>query len=159
MCLPTSLEELLRHQARAGAVAARSLALLAEGGPDAIRALSQARWEAMRILREYQIYKHFRIFDPMIEERSLRSLPAKRMKAECATLGDAFVAHSLKWSSCSIDDHWPEYRRTSEAMIAAILRHLERERQGVASLLALPDGERRAHPGAPLGPPGAYGRT
>jgi len=102
-----------------------------------LAALGEARWELARALREYQLFKHSRIFDPIASAHDGRTIKAQCMKAECIRVGEAFRAYILKWSSVSVTDHWADYQPAALEAIARIRAHLMRERAGVAELLQM----------------------
>jgi hypothetical protein len=127
-------EQFVEFQNRILAIAARSETVLESGQRD-VAALSAARWEIARTLREYQLFKHIRIFDPLLGRNDYRGCKAERMKAECIQFGERFRDHVLKWSVVSILDHWDEYQPAALATIGEIRKQLARERSGVAVLL------------------------
>ena len=127
-------EQFVELQDRILAIADRSEAILRSDSKD-VAALGNCRWEAARTLREYQLFKHNRIFDPLEKGQDYRAIRARRMKADCIRVGDEFRAYVLKWSVVSILDHWSEYHPAALDLIARIRAHLAKERIGVAELL------------------------
>lgn len=130
-------EQFIELQDRIPAIINRAESLLQNSDTYDVTALGQARWEAARCLREYQLFKHARIFDPLDRGQDSRAITARRMKAECIRGGEEFRAYVLKWSVVSIPDHWANYHPAALDAIARIRAQLIRERIGVAELLGL----------------------
>ena len=128
-------EQFVELQDRILAIADRSEAILRDPDNRDVTALGVCRWEAARVLREYQIFKHSRIFDPLERGQDYRAIKARRMKADCIRVGEEFRAYVLKWSVVSILDHWAEYPPAALDVCKRIRTHLARERIGVAELL------------------------
>jgi hypothetical protein len=122
-------------QDRVHAIVNRAEAILRDPDNKDVAALGTARWELARTLREYQLFKHSRIFDPLERGQDYRAIRARRMKADCIRVGEEFRAYVLKWSVVSILDHWSEYHPAALDAVARIRAHLARERVGVAELL------------------------
>ena len=122
-------------QDRILAITVRSEAILRDPDKRDVAALGNARWEVTRALREYQIFKHTRIFDPLEKCGDHRAFQARRMKAECIRVGEEFRRYVLKWSAVSILDHWADYHPAALDSIARIRAQLAKERIGVATLL------------------------
>lgn len=133
-------EHFVELQDRILAIVDRAESILRSEARD-IAALGQARWEVARALREYQLFKHSRIFDPIERGQDYRAIRARRMKAECIRVGEEFRAYVLKWSVVSILDHWADYHPAALDAAARIRAHLAKERLGVAELL---DGQSAA---------------
>lgn len=98
--------------------------------------LAKARWEMARMLRAYQLFKHTEIFDPAIA----CGLPHQRqaaqaMKEDCLAAGEAYWAHTRRWSSEDIACRWEDYRPAMLAMAGQIRSHVTRERANLALLL------------------------
>ena len=127
-------EQFIELQDRILAITDRTEAILRSDSKD-VAALGNCRWEAARTLREYQLFKHGRIFDPLEKGQDYRAIKARRMKADCIRVGEEFRAYVLKWSVVSILDHWAEYHPAALDLIARIRAHLAKERIGVAELL------------------------
>ena len=129
------LERFIELQDRILAIALRSEAVLLAPGDHDVAALGQARWEIARALREYQLFKHTRIFDPIERQPDHRAHQARRMKAECIRVGEEFHRYVLKWSVVSILDHWAEFLPAALDAIARTRAQLAKERIGVIALL------------------------
>lgn len=141
MIASTILTRLEDHQARATAMmdaAARILeANRAEDAPE----MGRARWGMMRLLTEYQMFKHREIFDPAIRSGSPEAQRAAReMKAQCIAVGEEFRAYVAKWASTGVADNWAEYRTAAMAMIARIREHIASERGQVLAILTAEPG-------------------
>ena len=127
-------EQLTLLQDRILAIVDRAEAILRSGTRD-VAALGQTRWEVARTLREYQLFKHSRIFDPIERAQDYRALRARQMKAECIRVGEEFRQYVLTWSVVSILDHWATYHPAALDAVARIRAHLASERAGIAELL------------------------
>ena len=99
--------------------------------------LARARWAMMRALTAYQLFKHSKIFDPMIAKaRPADAHRLLRMKRACTDMGDAFRAYVQQWSACDVGASWAEYQPAALAMIARVRAHIAGERKAVGALLA-----------------------
>ncbi|MBV9842841.1 MAG: hypothetical protein JOY99_15110 [Sphingomonadaceae bacterium] len=128
-------KRLIGYQDRIEALLARAeMALAARGKLDAGE-IGHIRWELARLLSEYQIFKHVRLFDPLIAQGGPRSAAAAAMKESCVAVGEAFRAHVLKWGAAAILDRPAAYRAATMVEIARLRTHLKRERDGVRTLL------------------------
>jgi hypothetical protein len=128
-------EQFVELQDRIHAIVDRAEAILREPGNRDVAALGQARWQAARLLRQYQLFKHSRIFDPIAASQDFRALRAKRMKEDCIRFGETFQDYVLRWSVVSISDNWEEYHAAALGSVARIRAQLVKERAGVAELL------------------------
>jgi len=101
-----------------------------------VAGLAKHRWELTRVLREYQLFKHGEIFDPIVRgDLGARSRAAATLKAQCLGLGDAFAIHVRRWSLQGPASGWADYRRDATEMLGRIERHLAHEAHEVALLL------------------------
>ena len=128
-------EQYIEFQDRIHAIVDRAEANLRNPAGADFAALGQTRWEAARALREYELFTHSRIFDPLIRGPDYRALKARTMKADCVRMGEQFRAYVLKWSVVSIADHWAEFYPAALDVMALIRTHLARERTGVSELV------------------------
>jgi len=128
-------DQFVQLQDRIVALLDRAEAILRSSADPDIATLGLTRWEAARILREYQLFKHNRIFDPIERSQDYRAPKVRRMKAECVRFGEEFRNYVLKWSVVSILDHWAEYQPAALEAIAGIRAQLAGERASVAELL------------------------
>lgn len=125
------------HQQRLLAKLGENDALLRAAEPDS-HALGCVRWQLVRLLREYQLFKHRRIFDPAIRSGvTLARAQAETMKAECIAAGEAIARFVLTWSAVEGPVDWSAYRLAALDLHLAIRRHVVRERRGVIALLAM----------------------
>jgi hypothetical protein len=109
---------------------------LARNDASSAKALALIRWELMRHLRAYQLYKHTRIFDPLIASSSpSRSGAAADLKSRCIELSSAYEAHVKRWSLTGPAGAWDRYVTEAMAMSARIERHLALEDEEVGKLL------------------------
>jgi hypothetical protein len=127
------------HHARAIAIMAAQRALLAPGSVPDPAAQARHRWELLRVLVEFQIFKHRDIFDPLIRQGDPRVAPrAQAMKAECAELGTEVRAFVTRWSDGSVDRDWDRFRTATLTLIAKVERGLAAQRQIVAAMAGAP---------------------
>jgi hypothetical protein len=131
------LPELDRHQA---AILSHfdEVGQLVAGPPDlACPALSRRRWELVRMLRAYQLFKHHELFDPAIRNGNpAEAAAASRMKARCTGMGDTVSAYVRHWSCADVAGAWAEYSRATGALVHRLRAHLARERLEATELLA-----------------------
>ena len=73
----------IAHQARILLQLSQAEDLLRAGDEQAVEALGRMRWLLVRLLREYQIFKHSRIFEPALRQGSAMqvAVAAKRCNA------------------------------------------------------------------------------
>ena len=130
-------EQFVELQDHIHAIVDRAEAILREPGNRDVASLGQARWQAARALRQYQLFKHGRIFDPIAASQDFRALKARQMKEDCISFGDAFHKYVLRWSVVSIADNWEEYHAAALGSVARIRAQLVKERVGIAELLGV----------------------
>jgi hypothetical protein len=141
------MELLYAHQDRLLALVAEAEALV-EAEPDrSAHRLATIRWEMVRLMREYQLFKHGEIFDPMIASGSAtQAALARDLKARCHAASDRYVEHTRRWSTGGIMVEWADYRLAVLAMADAVRDHMQQEREAVTMLLV---GRERTRSGAP----------
>lgn len=127
-------DELDQHQGRVIAILDGVETALRENRQD-VAALAQSRWALTRTLTAYALYKHGRVFDPIIAARdSRRAEAARALKAECLRRGDEFRRHVMRWSAADVLGDWDTHRAETLALIARLRVHLDRERAAVRAL-------------------------
>ena len=132
-----ALTRLADHQERILAQIDRARALVDLDPVAARDPLARSRWGLTRLLREYQLFKHREIFDPVIAGGDeARARLARRMKAACLAAGQDYVSYVAQWSSRDVTGCWAEYRPAMLAMVETLRDHLAAERSGVGALLA-----------------------
>lgn len=105
--------------------------------PEAARMpLARIRWTMVRILREYQLFKHREIFDPVIVRDDRYSPIARRLKEACLAAADQHLTFVARWNAGDVAARWHEYRPAMAARSAQLRRDIARERREVATLLA-----------------------
>lgn len=130
-----ALRILSDYQDRILAHVAHDRALLSTQGETARPALAQRRWMLTRLLREYQLFKHVEVFDPMIVlERRLGI--ATHLKTRCVAIGHRFTTYLAGWTSQAIDGHWSDYADATQRMFDALARHVLDERRAIDAMLA-----------------------
>ncbi len=136
MLIAHALDRLEEHQDRiVGLIGEARHAVL---GPVATarEELARVRWQMLRAMREYQIFKHSEIFDPVIASPdALRVASARRLKTSCIAASERYRQHTLRWSTQGIAAAWPAYVLALEETCRAIEGHLADERDLVALLL------------------------
>lgn len=132
------LAQMHEHHRAIAAYTADAEAMIATAQLDPT-AVSNARWRFVRALTGYQVFKHQRIFDPMMQQGSPRDIDAARqLKTECILISEAFRSYIAKWSASGIVDREDEYRCEAKAMIRKVRAHIVRERHGMEALLNVP---------------------
>ena len=125
---------------------AASVAVIEADNLSSLSILSARRWQMVRLLREYQIFKHSRIFDPAIANGSPSEVAAARgMKINCIAMGNAFSSYVKLWSSGLITTSWEDYRIAMIEMSAVLTRHVKSERRNVEALLSVPSTNLRRY--------------
>ncbi len=130
-----ALNRLHDHQRRALDILARAAEAL-DGGLD--RARPDLRAEMGEVLRDYQIFKHEEIFDPAVASGNPERITLGRaMKIECIGAGEAFRTHLMRWKDDAIAAEPDNYRAAARLTLNALRRHIEREGEGITTLIGL----------------------
>ena len=129
---------------------AASVAVIEADNLSSLSTLSARRWQMVRLLREYQIFKHSRIFDPAIAKGSPSEIEAaQEMKINCIAMGNVFTSYVKTWSSGLITTRWEDYRIAMIEMSTLLMRHVKSERHNVEGFLlvlpALSNSRRRSN--------------
>jgi len=125
------------HHRRATAIMTAQRALLTPGSLPDPAAQARHRWELLRVLVEFQIFKHRDIFDPIIRRGDPRTAPqAQIMKEECAALGMEVRAFVTCWSDGSVERDWDRFRAATLALIAKVERGLIGQRRTLVMMAA-----------------------
>jgi len=146
---PRLIAELARHHDAVAAHLSGTRKLLALSPELALPQIARRRWELIRLLRGYQLFKHVELFDPLIRRRGPTASLAADMKARCVVLGEEVTAHIRRWSSSDAIGAWRQYVVEEAAMIERLRGHLRREReeaQRLAPAAATPGASTRAAP-------------
>jgi hypothetical protein len=107
----------------------------ADGVPDP-DAVARTRWELVRALRTYQLFKHRCVFDPAIASGDpVRADLARTLKERCLLMDAAYRDHAQRWTGSGVIDRWAEYRTAATAMARRLRSHMLDERMGVVALL------------------------
>lgn len=143
------VDRLLEHQAGIRANMDRAARLLAIGGTPDMAALARLRWELVRLLAAYQMFKHREIFDPHIAGGAAdRVRTARALKADCLALGEEVRRFVTQHSSGAVES--PDvYRAEALAFIARLRGHLDYEQSASAALLGCDPRARRFIPPPP----------
>lgn len=128
--------QLQAHQDRISAIVASKEAILhAPGAPDTA-ALARLRWELVRALSAYRLFKHTQLFDRLATRGSpAQAALAAEMKAACAVMEEDLRAYVRQWSGVAVTDAWASYRPAALAMMRRLGDHLARERGEAMRLL------------------------
>lgn len=106
--------------------------------------LAALRWQLMRALRAYQLFKHRVIFDPAAKSgNAAEALRAAAMKERCLAIGEVFTEHVKRWSDGRAIAAWPDYVAAASTLVDQIADHLERESAEVRALPLGADRTRR----------------
>lgn len=113
--------------------------------PDAAQpGLAHVRWQLLRLLREYQLFKHNEIFNPLIESSQPDLVAmATRLKASCISSGEEYRLHTTRWSGRGASEDWSGYQQAAAGMIQDLGNHLKAERAAVQILLSKVSRTRR----------------
>lgn len=132
-----ALRALDRHQQRILAGITAAVALLDLPAAEARPPLARARWEMLRMLGEYRLFKHTEVFDPAEASGSpAQVMAARKLKAECDAAAAGFRAYVVHWSARDIAAEWAGYRPAMLAMAARLRAHLAHERGAITAVLA-----------------------
>jgi hypothetical protein len=118
---------------------AASVAVIEAENLSSLSTLSARRWQMVRLLREYQIFMHSRIFDPAIAKGAPNQIAAAQdLKINCIAMGNAFSSYVKFWSSGVITTSWESYRIAMIEMSASLAQHVKSELSNVVALLSMP---------------------
>ncbi len=139
-----ALQELDAHHVRLLSHIDAAERLVTLSADQAQHRLARSRWELVRLLQAYQVFKHSEIFDPAIRSGSPPHVRAAvGMKAACIAAGEQFHAYVRDWSSRDVAAAWEEYRPAMLAMTATLRAHIAQERRTIRALLAGSDRTRK----------------
>lgn len=131
------IAHLQQHQREIEASLREGQALLADGNALQLKAIALVRWQLMRALRAYQLFKHTEIFNPIIASGApSRAREAEELKQRCIVIGEAYREHVQRWSLSGPAHSWPDYLKETQEIIRRIRAHLDQETLGVAALIA-----------------------
>ena len=131
-----ALKMLVFQQSRIVEILASANPLLKVESAENKTTLAGLRWRLLRLLREYQLFKHHEIFDPVAASGShSQTATAKAMKERCVTVGARYVAHVERWNDGAAAASWDAYAPEALEMIDQITLHLKREHSEAAVLL------------------------
>ena len=129
------------YQTRIAAALDDKLRAVAGAEDRRAHSIAEARWALVRLLREYQLFRHTRIFDPIIGSKNFsRATQADILKGKCLAAGNHYRQHVAKWSLTCTDHSWPTYEAELRVLIAGINDHLSAEAQSVRKLLRHDEG-------------------
>lgn len=132
-----ALALLIERQSKIAALLQSADALLVVGNPVDRAAMAALRWQLVRTLREYQLFKHQEIFDPLVAAGDAGiAHRADGMKDRCVAIGNTYLAHIDSWANGATMETWDTYVTQTRGVLAKITRHLDRERGEATDLLA-----------------------
>lgn len=133
----TALAQLDAYQLRVQELTQASRQFIRRDAAAAQPDLAHTRWQLLRVLREYQLFKHNEVFDPLIAaSRPELVAMASRLKAACMRAAEDYRLHTLHWSEHGAADRWEEYQAAVLSIAERIDEHLETERAAIALLLS-----------------------
>lgn len=139
------LATLSSYQAQIRALLDQAEAILTLPTSELAEQAAQLRWQLLRVLRAYQIFKHAEIFDPLLRDATpSRARLAADMKARCTAIGEAYIGHTQEWTLSRSGGDWDLYRQRATIMLAQIADHLSSEARNSGILLRGIDRIRRA---------------
>lgn len=142
--LIASLEE---HQTGILANMRRAEAVIACPEAFDMAQVARLRWELLRLLSGYQMFKHRQIFDVLIHAGSFEQRPvAARMKADCEALGEEVKRFITQRSAAGAGETVEVYRADVRRFITRLREHLSYERAAAIALLTPVDGVHVAIP-------------
>lgn len=131
-----AIERLEEQQAKIITLLASAGTLLGEERPDSVSALATLRWRLVRTMREYQLFKHFEIFDPLAaSSNTCLADIAQGMKARCVAIGEEYAAHVQRWSNGTASNAWSDLTLDTLEITAKIRKHLDHEHAQAVKLL------------------------
>jgi len=137
MLSTTAIAQLDAYQDRVHALVNTARELIRQPPALAQPGIAKVRWHLLRVLREYQLFKHGEIFDPLIAaNRTDLAVMARRLKTACIAAGEAYQSHTMRWTEQGALDNWEEYRRAVLAIVEQVDKHLAAERAAVVTLLS-----------------------
>jgi hypothetical protein len=146
-----ALNRLYEHQAVLLDHIDGACSLLQLDPPVAQPRLAKARWELVRRLRAYQLFKHTEIFDPALASGSPQQIAAARqMKVDCIAAGETFRGYVLEWSGRDVITEWDAYSLAMRRVAGDLRNHIAGERQNVTRFLSGVERTRKLSAAAPL---------
>ena len=134
MRVADAVERLGGFQARIGGVLSR-VGIALDAQPRDPVVLAHLRWELLRLLREYQLFKHTELFDPLLRgDDPDRRRRAGSLKDRCLAMAAVVTDHVRRWTVAGVADA-TSYEVEARALLARLARHLAEERLGVTHLL------------------------
>jgi hypothetical protein len=107
-----------------------------DGSADATT-LAMLRWQYVRLLTEFDTFKHREIFEPALRSASPDKVAlASQLQAHCVEMGQAFRAYVLEWSAVDKHAHWDRYHAAAITIIKRLQEHFDREMPLMQRLLA-----------------------
>ena len=108
--------------------------------------LTNARWELVRLINTYRLFKQGEIFSLASTGAHPQSTAIRRLEAESDAAADGFRTHVMRWSAIDKVANWPEYRSAMLALRDRMSVGLRKDRCAVVAMLNASTQTRR--PGA-----------
>jgi len=100
--------------------------------------LANYRTVLTKALHELQIYKHRKIFDPILQSDRPERMTVMQLKVECVLIGTEYQAYTTKWTSADVRTRWPEYRLAALSMMSRIREGLAKQDDAIRNLYSQP---------------------
>ena len=97
--------------------------------------MATLRWQLMRALRAYQLFKHGEVFEPLIQcGDPAISAAARNLKERCIAIGEDYTVFVTRWSGGAAALAWHKYRIEARGMVQRIEGHLKTEQEQMRAL-------------------------
>ena len=128
------LAEFRRHHSAIVSILNRSRPLFGKSSDEALAALLEHRAQLAAGMQNFQVFKHRRIFDPIIQGGGPNQTIAGHLKADCTALGNEYDHFRREWTEAEMRAQWPKYRLSALVMITEIRKRLADQDDVVRSL-------------------------
>ena len=110
--------------------------------------LTSARWELVRLINTYRLFKEGEIFSLAATGAHPQTAAIRQLEADSDAAAEAFRTHVMRWSAIDKVANWPEYRSAMLALRHRMSAGLRKDRAAVVAMLAAPTQARRPDPAA-----------
>jgi hypothetical protein len=146
-----AIELLGEHQRKVRELLRQTHEVLTPGQPETFAAVATLRWQIMRALRAYQLFKHHEIFDPLVTSGNAPTKAAATvLKEQCLAIGKDYAGFVERWSSGAATADWTRYATEAKKVVRRIDQHLINEQDKVRLLIGNIDRTRHACSGRDL---------
>lgn len=105
--------------------------------------LTNARWELVRLINTYRLFKEGEIISLASAGVHPQTAAIHQLAADSAAAADAFRTHVMRWSTIDKVANWPEYRSAMLALRDRVSAGLRKDRAVVAAMLTAPTKARQ----------------